>query len=180
VRLLRIQGDKVGFSQVFAQFKARYGPSRHFGARKRWYDVMLPNAGKVTKEEWHNFRIQFCTASHNVRDAAPEEASRLIKGRFPAYIAGWIIEVQEKKAQKRPTVRVTAQAGLTADKVKGSFVRLTGHMPIAVEVKGGGEYHLTFGSKIAVEEALKLVGLRLTGMNKSFGGRARRAISAGA
>ena len=169
VRLLRIQGDKVGFSQVFAQFKARYGPGRHLGARKRWYDVTLPNAGKVTREEWHNFWIQFCTASHNVRDATPEEASRLILGRVPAFIAGWIIEEQEKKSQRKPVVRVTAVSGLTADAVKDSFTRLTGYSPIAVEIKGGGEYHLTFASKVAVEETLKLVGRKLSGTNKALG-----------
>ena len=64
---------------------------------------------------------------------------------------------------------MTAQSGLTSEEVRDSFARLTGHTPIATEVKGGGEYHLTFSSKVAVEEALKLVGRRLTGMNKALG-----------
>ena len=66
-------------------------------------------------------------------------------------------------------VRVTATNGLSAEDLKDSFNRLTGYTPVAVEVKGGGEYHLTFDSKRADEEALKLVGRKLTGTNKALG-----------
>lgn len=166
IRLLRLKVDKLGFVQVFALFKARYGAQRNLGARRLWYDTTMPTEGKVRGEDWHDFYVRFCTGWYNVKDSTPDEAMRLLLNRVPAFISNWIIEEQERRAWQHPKVRLCSVSGLNEPGVKASVRAMVGAEPVRVEVKPDGEYILTFTSKAVANQMLLFSGRKVAGSVK--------------
>ena len=154
---------------VFAMLKARYGPNRHLGARKRWAEVTLSNTGKVTGADWHDFWVRFCRAAFGVKDTTPEETARLLMSRVPAFISTWVIEEQEKISWKNPTLLVSTIAGLPTQAVMDTFQALVGEAPKEVSEKSAGQYLLTFRNRTAAERALLLDGRKIAGANRTIG-----------
>jgi hypothetical protein len=171
IRLYRLNGAKLSYTAMLAQFQSRYASSKGLTARKIWQEVTMVNEGKTTRADLHEFWIKFCSAWHHVKDATAGEARRLFLERVPPFLSKMCIEEEDNRARRQPTVKLTGIPNPTEEGIKKSVSQITGGIdPRKVVIKNpGGICLVNFNS---LEEALKLTavnGRKLQGMENSLG-----------
>jgi hypothetical protein len=83
IKLLRMQGQLKGFTQLFAMLEARFGPDKRLGARKAWQEVSLPWHGKLSSKEWNDFWVNFRMGWARVPEATHDDAYHLLMNKVP-------------------------------------------------------------------------------------------------
>ena len=66
------------YDAFMSHLEANFSIGEQQGARKRWRQVGLSNTGKITSEDWEEYRIAFMTAMRQVENATETEAKELI------------------------------------------------------------------------------------------------------
>ena len=62
-------GRPIVFSEFWAKLTDRYGEDVYGCARRRWRELNLPTAGRVTLNEWRDFKIKFLDIWHDIPGA---------------------------------------------------------------------------------------------------------------
>ena len=58
--MIRVSAGQLTFQQFWAKLAARYGEEANACARRRWRELTLNTAGKVTASDWRDFQVRFC------------------------------------------------------------------------------------------------------------------------
>ena len=62
------------YDAFMSHLEANFSIGEQQGARKKWRQVGLSNTGKITSEDWEEYRIAFMTAMRPVENATETEA----------------------------------------------------------------------------------------------------------
>ena len=159
---LRHEGNKsktpLKYSEVISKLEVKYGQDQGLSLRKKWQDVSLPTAGRVTCQEWEEFRVNFQIAFDNVKDASPGEARRLLMQKVPVFIYSWIVEEEDRRRTLKPTVKINVPFDFSETNVSASLKKIAKVEPTKVTKVGEGLF------EIVVSDQSELVNLQaLTG-----------------
>ena len=58
--MIRVSAGQLTFQQFWAKLAARYGEEANACARRRWRELTLNTAGKVTANDWRDLQVRFC------------------------------------------------------------------------------------------------------------------------
>lgn len=168
IKLLRYQGQQLGFTQVYAMLEARFAPHKKLGARRAWVEVALQNQGKITSGHWHNFWVKFKIAWLRVQDATPDEAYRMLLSKLPNFMINWVVEEQESRNRKHPMVNVRVPGAFTAVEIKESIQKLLNIVPQKIIPKPNGDTWVVFDSRGDAEKMLLLHSRKLAGSTQQI------------
>ena len=150
------QGGVLTYPEVIAKFEARYGSGGTSKLRKKWLEVTIPTAGKITTRQLREFQVNFLACADDVRDATPQEVRRQLMLKLPPYMKAWVVEMEQKKEREKPIVQLTFADGLTETDVRLTVQNLTGVAPDRVAIMGRGVYRVLFHEKEAAKKLLAL------------------------
>ena len=147
------------FVEFRADLEAKFGRAQSENMRKKWLGVqMSKNWGKVTLQDFDEFRVSFKLALADVLDATPEVARRVLCDKLPPFMRKWVVDLEAKRMKNKCVVELTMQDGLTPATVQATVKHWTGTTPSKVEVRGGGVYWLLFGDARLAQKLLELHG----------------------
>ena len=172
IRLMKINGQKPGFTTVFAWLRATYGSDLSTEARKTWQEVFLSPGGRIGPDDWREFWTKFCIAKSYVKDASEDETYRLLLSRIPEFIAKWVYEENCKRCSKKPRVRLHAIPNLPDESIIKSVEQLIQVTPKAVKQIGDAEYLIDFDSHEDAQKLLLLDGRSIMGHNQPLSAQA--------
>ena len=156
LKLLRKSQGNLTFPEVVARFEARYGCGGTTKLRKKWLEVSMPTAGKITTRQLREFQVNFLACADEVRDATPQEVRRQLMQKIPPFMKTWVVEMEQKKEREHPIVQLTFVDGLTEANILAMVQGLIGQVPDKVQIIGRGVYRITFGTKDAAKKLLAL------------------------
>ena len=161
LQLYRRKGKRVTFAEFFARMEERHGSAKKLGLRKVWQETNLPTGKKIGKEEWQDFQIRFETARHDVEDATPDEAYRLLIEKLPPFISNWVVEQEDKMTRQKPTLEVVGVPGMSILSMTDSVIELTGQRPLDVIPRGGRSFWVKMEGEAQARKMLGLHGRRM-------------------
>ena len=169
IKMMRKQGMGIlRFSDVLAKFEARYGCGGDSKMRKKWTEVSLPTAGKITTRQLREFQMNFLSCAMEVKDANVHEMRRLVMQKIPPYMRNWVVEREQKNERTKPMLQILGPEGLTLDELRDSTQAITGEVVIAAEVLGNGVYRVQMNSEQAGKKLLSMHMRMLEGTSRPF------------
>ena len=83
----REKGKLPTFVEFMANLEAKFGRAQGQNLRKKWQNVQIPkNYGKVSMQNFEEFKINFKLAQVEVRDTCPSEAREILMGKLTHYM----------------------------------------------------------------------------------------------
>ena len=159
IKLMRKRsGGTLTFAQVAAKFEARYGSSASNKMRKKWQEISLPTAGKITTKHLREFQVSFLASADDVKDCTPQETRRLLLLKIPPFMKNWVVDYEQKMDLESPIIQMVTKDGLTPDDMARVITAWFGETPKKVTVLGRGTYHIHMGTH---ESAKKMLGLHM-------------------
>ena len=97
----RERGRMPSFVEFRAYLEAKFGRAQSENMRKKWLGVqMSKNWGKVTLQDFDEFRVSFKLALADVLDATPEVARRVLCDKLPPFMRKWVMDLEAKRMKK--------------------------------------------------------------------------------
>ena len=159
IKLMRKQsGGTLTFAQVAAKFEARYGSSASNKMRKKWHEITLPTAGKITTKQFREFQINFLACADDVKDCTPQETRRLLLLKIPPFMKNWVVDFEQKMDMDSPIIQVVTKEGISPDAMARVISAWVGETPKKVIILGRGVYHAHMAT---YESAKKLLGFHM-------------------
>ena len=136
----RERGRLPTYVEFRAYLEAKFGRAQSENMRKKWLQVEMPrNSGKVTAQQFDEFRVNFRLALVDVPDATQEEARRVLGEKLHPFMRKWVIEAEAKKMKSRPIVELLLKDGMSVESVSSTVAQWVGAPPQKVETKRGGD-----------------------------------------
>ena len=155
LRLMRkAKRGNLTYHEVIAKFEARYGTGGTPKLRKKWSEVSMATAGKITTKQLREFQVNFLACAEEVKDATPQEVRRMAMQKLPPFMKNWVIEAEQKKEREHPLVQITLVEGLNEAELGENVRILTGERPTKVRILGGGVYHVEFSNLSAAKKMM--------------------------
>jgi len=150
------QGGVLTYPEVVAKFEARYGCGGTSKLRKKWLEVTMPTAGKITTRQLREFQVNFLACADEVRDATPQEVRRQLMLKIPPFMKTWVVEMEQKREREKPIVQITFVDGLSEIEIKNLVQGLIGESPEKIANLGRGIYRAQLHNKEAAKRLLAL------------------------
>ena len=154
----REMGDRMSYTEEFAKMNVKFSRDQNIGARRRWEEVFIFNAGKVTSREWRDFEANFISAWQEVEGASPDEARRLLLQKIPNFILKWVTEEEERRTFTNPTIRMNVPMEMTEEGVSNSIIVRIGKKPTMVKKLPKGEFEIVLPDFADTEKMLSFNG----------------------
>ena len=169
IKLMRKYGGGVlRFAEVLAKFEARYGSGGDSKMRKKWSEVSLPTAGKISTRQLREFQFNFLACAMEVKDASVHEVRRLVMQKIPPYMRNWVVEREQKNERQKPMFQLLGPEGMSSEVAKESLQALIQEPIIAAEALGNGVYRVQLNSEQAGKKLLALHMRNLEGTSRPF------------
>jgi hypothetical protein len=168
IKLLRMQGQLKGFTQLFAMLEARFGPDKRLGARKAWQEVSLPSYGKLSSKEWNDFWVNFRMGWARVPEATHDDAYRLLMNKVPMFLMNWIVEEQTLRSRRHPIVSFRMAPNSTETQVQKCIQVVMGIRVQKVVKKSDGLFWVHCDNRSDSEVMLTFHGRKIAEQPSAF------------
>ena len=162
----RKSNGMVSFMELLAKFEQRFGTGKDFIMRRKWQDVTLVNNGKISTNDWMDFKVKFNSCALDVKDADPNECYRMLMQKLPSFILTMIVEKEEKNSQDRPILNVVCDEKLNCEQMMDIIEGWVGERPKKVEKERNGSFQVYFSGMTIAEKLMSLHGRTVMGGQK--------------
>ena len=167
------RGRLPTYVEFRAYLEAKFGRAQSENMRKKWLQVEMPkNSGKLTAQQFDEFRVNFRLALVDVPDATQDEARRILGEKIPPFMRKWVIEAEAKKMKSYPIVELLLKDGMATESVSQTVAQWVGRPPIKVETKKEGMYLIHFDDEKYARKLSELHGRSIEGLPRNLQARA--------
>jgi Glu-tRNA(Gln) amidotransferase subunit E-like FAD-binding protein len=150
--------ENMTFTPFMARLEMRYGNPPTLSSRRKWELVELMNQGKITSQSFREFEVKFMEAFHNVPDATPTEAYRMLLLKLPEGMRMRVMEKQMQHEEDHPILEVCMREGMSKEEVEHIIHGLTNENPTQIRHERPDKYIVKLSSTRAGKSLTDLYG----------------------